>query len=855
MDIEGTIVPSHNRRINAILLRTNDRQLVTAASTHEMHVYKTGTRSCEQVVATRHSTGIEFLIQTQGGEAVITACRGSPIMCVWGCKNWSLLGYITAGDADSCALVSATVLTPALFVCLWENKTLEVRSSHDGSLIHAYKLDGMMANAHTIAAVASEVGDTLCIASKPSNERTVEMQIWACSGHLEDAEANLTVRHALSIVLQPSHPGAGPVAVRGDQAHANDSGFFCAAGSTKDLLYAVPACAQPLLLRIDVATGALQATYSLAERATALHPIFGTSELCAGTHTGEIHTYHLPTLPDTTSAFTPVLHPSTGTATALVPCASLTGFGRSVTSLACSSPSPISSGTPAATGGAKAAPDNCMSSVSIYCASEEPSIVIWKALITNNDCDFPAFPITPTRSGRASVRYSTAKHRVAIDLETIPTSNIKSRAHALVAVADAGVESAVTSAPLIRAVSLPSAASSSNHSISMSTDSVSSAVSAPAQLYPRREAIAPEYAQFPLPMEAAGAPRPHAHVAAAYGALDVHGGSDMGTVSHALSATSCTIPWSELSFAFSPSSTLLGSGSYGTVRRAEWRGADVAVKTLLPIPLGPTGNDLVNRFFKEASLHLRLRHPHIVPCYGVCEKHEEDGHVSYGLLMELQEGGSLQSVLQDKSRDLPVCDRIRLLKQIAAGLLYLHSENIVHGDLKSQNVLLDEFGKAKLSDFGFSNVKQMLECRERLDGSSVRPAMGPAGSILWIAPEQFFDPRIGRPAEAGSKTDVFSFGITMWEVLTRSLPYEDIPSLSSAAHVSAAVNSGLRPSIAKVPSDVPLEVIDLMQRCWSGDRGVRPTMKEALAILTPLGGSKSERPRGDSSVSHLGKDI
>ena len=149
--------------------------------------------------------------------------------------------------------------------------------------------------------------------------------------------------------------------------------------------------------------------------------------------------------------------------------------------------------------------------------------------------------------------------------------------------------------------------------------------------------------------------------------------------------------------------------------------------------------------------------PHVVRLYGVCE---EPGHVA--MVMEYLPKGSFYQVLHDSKETLPMesrslgdCHRCR------KGLSYLHSQNIVHRDLKSLNVLLDNQYHAKITDFGLAKIK--LES----NSTSTKAKQG-MGTTRWRAPELF-----KRGANPNPASDVYSYGMVLWEIASRQLPFSD----------------------------------------------------------------------------------
>ena len=145
-----------------------------------------------------------------------------------------------------------------------------------------------------------------------------------------------------------------------------------------------------------------------------------------------------------------------------------------------------------------------------------------------------------------------------------------------------------------------------------------------------------------------------------------------------------------------------------------------------------------------------LRHPNIVMFMGACTKFP-----NLAIVLEYCSNKSLWSVLQNKSVPLSWEDRKRLSLEIARGMNYLHSSStpIIHRDLKSLNILIDESFKAKIGDFGWT----------RLKGDRMTKKIG---TFQWMAPEVITGDRYSE------KADVFSYGIILWEIASREPPYK-----------------------------------------------------------------------------------
>jgi len=228
---------------------------------------------------------------------------------------------------------------------------------------------------------------------------------------------------------------------------------------------------------------------------------------------------------------------------------------------------------------------------------------------------------------------------------------------------------------------------------------------------------------------------------------------------------------------------------------------------------------LHKRLNREVYVWHRLEHPNIVKLFGT--SYHMSGRPA--MVMKWYCNGSAQEYLRDHG-DI---NRLLLVRDVAFGLEYLHTLTppIVHGDLKSNNVLITDDGTAVLSDFGLSQV--IGDILDRPVGLTPSNLPGP---IRWQAPELLED----ESCQPGLKTDVWGFGCTAYELLTSKLPYDH---RRRDALILKDVQSGIKPSgpdrfsIAK--SDGNIENI-LEDYCWAFDAYNRPCMAEISLLIDQL---------------------
>uniref|UniRef100_A0A6I8QYT1 Mitogen-activated protein kinase kinase kinase 7 n=1 Tax=Xenopus tropicalis TaxID=8364 RepID=A0A6I8QYT1_XENTR len=247
---------------------------------------------------------------------------------------------------------------------------------------------------------------------------------------------------------------------------------------------------------------------------------------------------------------------------------------------------------------------------------------------------------------------------------------------------------------------------------------------------------------------------------------------------------------------------VVGRGTFGVVCKAKWRGKDVAIKQI-------ESESERKAFIVELRQLSRVNHPNIVKLYGACLN-------PVCLVMEYAEGGSLYNVLHG-AEPLPYYTAAHAMSwclQCAQGVAYLHSmkpKALIHRDLKPPNLLLVAGGTVlKICDFGTACDIQTHMTNNK-------------GSAAWMAPEVF------EGSNYSEKCDVFSWGIILWEVITRRKPFDEIGG--PAFRIMWAVHNGTRPPLIK---NLPKPIESLMTRCWSKDPPQRPSMEEIVKIMTHL---------------------
>ncbi|MBU2609538.1 MAG: protein kinase, partial [Chloroflexi bacterium] len=271
----------------------------------------------------------------------------------------------------------------------------------------------------------------------------------------------------------------------------------------------------------------------------------------------------------------------------------------------------------------------------------------------------------------------------------------------------------------------------------------------------------------------------------------------------------------------------LGQGGMATVYKAyePALGRYVAVK-VLPQFFARDPNFL-KRFRREAKAVAQLSHPNIVPIHS----YGEEGGVIY-IAMQFVEGGTLK---HGRDRVFSAEEALRLLLPVTRALGYAHARGIVHRDIKPSNVLLSEGNWPVLADFGLA---QMAEASAKLTGTGVG-----MGTPAYMSPEQ------GQGAKVDARTDIYSLGIMLYEMVTGEVPFHaDTPMAIVIKHLTAPM-----PIPRKVNPDVPKEVEELILKATAKNPDDRypsaeemvTAMEKTLAKLTAPNEKQARRTRAE----------
>ncbi|XP_026224767.1 raf-1 proto-oncogene, serine/threonine kinase a isoform X1 [Anabas testudineus] len=255
----------------------------------------------------------------------------------------------------------------------------------------------------------------------------------------------------------------------------------------------------------------------------------------------------------------------------------------------------------------------------------------------------------------------------------------------------------------------------------------------------------------------------------------------------------------------------IGSGSFGTVYKGKWHG-DVAVKILKVTDPTP---EQFQAFRNEVAVLRKTRHVNILLFMGYMTKD------NLAIVTQWCEGSSLYKHIHVLETNFKMIQLIDIARQTAQGMDYLHAKNIIHRDMKSNNIFLHEGLTVKIGDFGLATVKA------RWSGS--HQVEQPSGSILWMAPEVI---RMQDNNPYSFQSDVYSYGIVLFELMTGELPYSQI---ANRDQIIFMVGRGyLSPDLSKLYKNCPKAMKRLVADCIKKSKDERPLFPQILSSIELL---------------------
>ncbi|TCD63455.1 hypothetical protein EIP91_005396 [Steccherinum ochraceum] len=258
----------------------------------------------------------------------------------------------------------------------------------------------------------------------------------------------------------------------------------------------------------------------------------------------------------------------------------------------------------------------------------------------------------------------------------------------------------------------------------------------------------------------------------------------------------------------------VNGGAFADIYRASYHGEPVALKRLrvFRVVVDKDSRVLNAAFLREALVWRQLRHRHILPFFGI----DRSSFRPYLCMVSpYMEYGNMLQCIKTLEASKAVAPREIWLYEVAQGLDYLHQEQVVHGDLRGVNILIDEDLHVRLSDFGLS---MLLDTKPL----SAIPSNN-AGQGRWSAPELF---KAG--SQVSFKSDVWSFACVCIEMYTRLPPYAHLSDMQ----VHARIMNGDLPKMPSLHTGIPRYILNLLDRCFQIDPSARPPASALVRILS-----------------------
>lgn len=259
----------------------------------------------------------------------------------------------------------------------------------------------------------------------------------------------------------------------------------------------------------------------------------------------------------------------------------------------------------------------------------------------------------------------------------------------------------------------------------------------------------------------------------------------------------------------------LGEGSFGVVYGGEWNGTKVAVKQIKRDAIGQSAQAVAEFEAEIAHMASLPYHENLVQLYGVVALENDN----IGAVVEFCAHGALKDALYGaQPRTWSEPELVRVAHDAACGVAHLHRNQLVHRDIAARNVLLNRHDVAKVADFG------MARAFDENNAASEQQTLNPVGPLKWMAPEQVLRLAYSKAS------DVFAFGVLLFEIVARETPWKDVPNLL----VAKKVVDGER---MHPPQSVGFaKLCALMSACWTHEPSQRPSMqsvqRELRASLT-----------------------
>lgn len=266
----------------------------------------------------------------------------------------------------------------------------------------------------------------------------------------------------------------------------------------------------------------------------------------------------------------------------------------------------------------------------------------------------------------------------------------------------------------------------------------------------------------------------------------------------------------------------LGEGTFGDVFLVQDRDSQIIYAAKISkeaiVEVNEENSDDILFLFREIKIMSALNHPSIIRYIGYNPKNF-DGKPNPTIIIEYASNGTLGGIIQKELSKKPPNNwndtkKLICIYGIASGMAYLHRNNVIHRDLKPDNILMDENFFPKITDFGLSKIQDSIYA-----SLNIQSQAGSKGSPLFMAPEIMCE-------EAYSNgSDVYAFAMILFILITGTYPFSRVRNL---VELMTKLQTGQRP---KIPSDTPFAYSSLIERCWSQDVNDRPSFDEIVEEL------------------------
>jgi len=257
-------------------------------------------------------------------------------------------------------------------------------------------------------------------------------------------------------------------------------------------------------------------------------------------------------------------------------------------------------------------------------------------------------------------------------------------------------------------------------------------------------------------------------------------------------------------------------GNQGVVYKALCKGMDVCVKEV-KLPTDRSGEKAIANFTNEVKLFSEISHSNVCMFYGACLRPG-----NWRLVTELCVG-DLSDLIKNKKKQITLYEKLLIGRDVCRGMAWLHHLGVLHLDLKPENLLLDERGTVKVTDFGYSKIKDDSKL-----GLVPDENLSEGGSPLYMAPERLDRRTYGAPA------DVYSFGVLFWQLLTRKEPYLKYQLIGDRETFNKAIIiEKERPEIPEAYKQMPV-LQQLLTSSWAEDPKERPTFVQLVSMIDSL---------------------